>query len=241
MAIITRRTPVSTIAAALAACVLFSTAACGGNAAAASGQIDKPQDGGTTTIEVGVCPGPYGDMVKEVIAPLLKDDGYELITKEFNDYVQPDKALAAGSIDANLMQHGNYLAKFSADNNLDLVSLGQVPTLGLGVYSNKYDSIDEIADGASIGIANDASNLARSLGVLEQQKLITLDGDVDATKASTDDIASNPKNLTVSRSMPHSSPVPLTLWTWCLCPATTHGRPGSRPRTPSPLNSKTTA
>ena len=39
MAIITRRTPVSTIAAALAACVLFSTAACGGNAAAASGQI----------------------------------------------------------------------------------------------------------------------------------------------------------------------------------------------------------
>ena len=157
----------------------------------------KPQDGGTTTIEVGVCPGPYGDMVKEVIAPLLKDDGYELITKEFNDYVQPDKALAAGSIDANLMQHGNYLAKFSADNNLDLVSLGQVPTLGLGVYSNKYDSIDEIADGASIGIANDASNLARSLGVLEQQKLITLDGDVDATKASTDDIASNPKNLTV--------------------------------------------
>ena len=129
MAIITRRTPVSTIAAALAACVLFSTAACGGNAAAASGQIDKPQDGGTTTIEVGVCPGPYGDMVKEVIAPLLKDDGYELITKEFNDYVQPDKALAAGSIDANLMQHGNYLAKFSADNNLDLVSLGQVRDL----------------------------------------------------------------------------------------------------------------
>lgn len=33
--------------------------------------------------------------------------------------------------------------------------------------------------------------------MLEQQKLITLDGDVDATKASTDDIASNPKNLTV--------------------------------------------
>lgn len=197
MTISTRRTPVSILAAALAACTLFSTAACGGNAAASTGQIAKPQDGAATAIEVGVCAGPYGDMVEDVIAPLLEDDGYTLTTKEFNDYVQPDKALAAGSIDANLMQHGNYLAKFSADNNLDLVSLGQVPTLGLGVYSNTYDSIDEIADGASIGIANDASNLARSLGVLEQQRLITLDGDVDATKASTDDIASNPKHLTI--------------------------------------------
>ena len=40
------------------------------------------------------------------------------------------------------MQHGNYLKKFSADNDLDLISLGQTPTLGLGIYSNKYHSIE---------------------------------------------------------------------------------------------------
>ena len=32
-------------------------------------------------------------MVKKVIAPLLKEDGFELKTKLFNDYVQPNKAL----------------------------------------------------------------------------------------------------------------------------------------------------
>lgn len=191
------RTLTSIAAAALAVCTLFSTAACGGADTASAEQIATPKDGRTTKIVVGVCAGPYGDMVEDVIAPLLEDDGYELTTKEFTDYVQPDKALASGQIDANLMQHGNYLAKFSADNKLDLVSLGQVPTLGLGIYSNKYGSIDEIPDGASVGIANDASNLARSLGVLEQQGLITLDGDVDATKASVDDIADNPKHLNV--------------------------------------------
>lgn len=146
---------------------------------------------------IGVCAGPYGDMVEEVFAPLLKEKGYEVSTKVFNDYVQPDKALASGKIDANLMQHGNYLKKFSADNSLDLISLGQTPTLGLGIYSNKYHSIDEIADGATVAIANDGSNLARSLGVLQQNKLVTIKDGVDATKASVNDITSNPKHLNI--------------------------------------------
>ena len=153
--------------------------------------------GKTTKITVGVCPGPYGDMVDKVIAPLLKDDGFELKTKLFNDYVQPDKALASGSIQANLMQHINYLNKFTKDNNLDLTSLGQVPTLGLGIYSKKYKSIKDIKDGSTVSIAADGSNLARSLGVLEQQGLVTLKGDVDSTKASVNDIKDNPKNLKI--------------------------------------------
>ena len=136
-------------------------------------------------------------MVDKVIAPLLKDDGFKLKTKLFNDYVQPNKALASGSIQANLFQHGNYLKKFTADNNLDLTSLGQTPTLGLGIYSNKYKSIDDIEDGATVAIANDGSSLARSLGVLQQQGLVTLKGEVDATKATVNDIASNPKNLKI--------------------------------------------
>ena len=185
-------------AAVLAAATLISVAACGsGNSASASKESLNTTKGKTTTITVGVCAGPYGDMVDKVIAPLLKDDGFKLKTKLFNDYVQPNKALASGSIQANLFQHGNYLKKFTADNNLDLTSLGQTPTLGLGIYSNKYKSIDDIEDGATVAIANDGSNLARSLGVLQQQGLVTLKGEVDATKATVNDIASNPKNLKI--------------------------------------------
>ena len=168
-------------AAVLAVTTLVSVAACGSDSTSAS--LDS-NSGKTTKITVGVCPGPYGDMVEKVIGPLLKDDGFELKTKLFNDYVQPDKALASGSIQANLMQHINYLNKFTKDNNLDLTSLGQVPTLGLGIYSKKYQSIDDIEDGSTVSIAADGSNLARSLGVLEQQGLVTLKGD-------------NPKNLKI--------------------------------------------
>ncbi|EFA23716.1 MetQ/NlpA family ABC transporter substrate-binding protein [Bifidobacterium gallicum] len=184
------------LAATIAGLAILATGACGSSSdASADKHIAEPADNKTVQITVGVCAGPYGDLVNEVIAPLLKDDGYELKTKEFSDYVQPDKALASGSIDANLMQHINYLTKFKADNNLDLESIGQVPTLGLGIYSNSIKSIDAIPDGATIAIANDASNLARSLGVLEQQHLVTLNDNVDATKATVNDVASNPKHL----------------------------------------------
>lgn len=186
------------LAAVLAAATLISVAACGSsNSSSASNGSLNASKGKTAKITVGVCPGPYGDMIDKVIGPLLKDDGFELKTKLFNDYVQPDKALASGSIQANLMQHINYLNKFTKDNNLDLTSLGQVPTLGLGIYSNKYKSIKDIKDGSTVSIAADGSNLARSLGVLEQQGLVTLKGDVDSTKASVNDIKDNPKNLKI--------------------------------------------
>ena len=113
------------IATVAAVAALVSMAACG-NSSSASGATSGSASGKVTKITVGVCPGPYGDMVDKVIAPLLKDDGYELKTKLFNDYVQPDKALASGSIQANLMQHINYLKKFTKDNNLDLTSLDMV-------------------------------------------------------------------------------------------------------------------
>nr|WP_304320922.1 MetQ/NlpA family ABC transporter substrate-binding protein [Bifidobacterium catenulatum] len=194
---IAKKSGIKRIAAAvLAAATLISVAACGSGNSASKESLNTTK-GKTTEITVGVCPGPYGDMVEKVIAPLLKDDGFDVKTKAFNDYVQPNKALASGSIQANLFQHGNYLKKFTADNNLDLTSLGQTPTLGLGIYSNKYKSIDDIEDGATVAIANDGSNLARSLGVLQQQGLVTLKGEVDATKATVNDIASNPKNLKI--------------------------------------------
>lgn len=168
-------------------------AACGGEDTTANSSEAE-----TANIEekvVGVAPGPYGDMVTEVISPLLEEKGYKLTTKVFNDYVQPNQALSGGQIDANLFQHTAYLEKFSADNNLDLTALEKVPTLGMGIYSDKISNLDELTDGDMVSIANDGSNLARTLQLLEVNQLITLGDAVDETKATVDDIAENPKDL----------------------------------------------
>ncbi len=49
--------------------------------------------------------------VKQAIAPTLKRKGYKVVVREFSDYVQPNMALANGSIDANLFQHTLYFDK----------------------------------------------------------------------------------------------------------------------------------
>jgi len=125
-------------------------------------------------IKIGVCPGPYGDMVEKAIEPYLQSLGYKVEVVDFTDYVQPDQALASGEIDANLMQHTVYLEKFAEDNNLDIKSIIEVPTAGAGVFSEKLKSLDELKDGDKVAIPTDAVNLARSLRLLETLGVIKL-------------------------------------------------------------------
>lgn len=144
---------------------------------------------------VGVCPGPYGDMVEKVISPLTEKKGFKLTTKLFNDYIQPNKALDSGNIDGNLFQHENYLKKFAEDNDLSIESIGIVPTLGMGIYSKKIESLKDIEEGNTVSLPNDASNLARALQLLAANDLITINDSIDETKATIDDIKENKKNL----------------------------------------------
>ncbi|MDH6364135.1 D-methionine transport system substrate-binding protein [Enterococcus sp. PF1-24] len=164
----------------------------------ACGSKEKATDSTSGELEtkvIGVAAGPYGDMVTEIISPLLADEGYQLTTKVFNDYVQPNKALANHQIDGNVFQHGTYLEQFASDNLLELTALDQVPTLGMGLYSKKISDLAEIEEGAQIAIPNDAVNLARALQLLAANDLVELKPEINVAKATTDDIVANPKNL----------------------------------------------
>lgn len=147
-------------------------------------------------IRVGVCAGPYGDMFTEAIKPSLEEKGYTVEITEFSDYVQPNMALADKEIDVNMFQHSTYLKKFSEEHSLDLQYITEIPTASMGIFSDKFSSIDEIADGSEVAVPNDDTNYSRALRVLAQTGAITLKSDIDASKATVDDIAENPKNLT---------------------------------------------
>jgi D-methionine transport system substrate-binding protein len=114
---------------------------------------------------------------------------------EFNDYVQPNLALAQGSLDANFFQHQVYLKKFAADQKLDLAELVQGPIAPMGVYSTKRKTLADVKEGDRVTLPNDPSNLARALVLLEQNKLITIKTGVDPIRASEKDVAENPKKL----------------------------------------------
>lgn len=150
-----------------------------------------------TTLRVGFCPGPYSEMWRTAIAPQLEAEGYQFEYIEFSDYVQPNNALANNEIDVNLFQHSIYLKNFSTEHNLDLSLVTEVPTAGMGIWSNTTASLDEVVDGATVTIPNDETNQARGLRVLESAGLITLKADADKAKAIPDDIDQNPHNLKI--------------------------------------------
>ncbi|RIU90023.1 MetQ/NlpA family ABC transporter substrate-binding protein [Oceanobacillus picturae] len=170
-------------------CILL-LAACGNEDSGAGNNEDESK-----SIKFGATVGPYSDMVTKALAPLLEEKGYEVENQEFTDYVQPNNALSRGDIDANLFQHTIYLEAFAKENEMDLSSVIAVPTAPMGLYSNTFATTDEIAEGSTIAIANDPTNLSRTLLMLQDQGLITISEEVDPLKASLKDIVENPKNL----------------------------------------------
>lgn len=146
-------------------------------------------------IIIGVCPGPYGDMFKDAIQPSLEERGYKVTIKEFSDYVQPNKALAKKEIDVNMFQHSIYLKRFSEENNLELSAITEIPTAGMGIFSNKVKSLEEIKDGSLVTLPNDPTNLTRALKVLEAAGLIKIDTKADPALATEKDLSENSKNL----------------------------------------------
>lgn len=177
----------------LIACLLLLLAAaagCGNKTAKDAADANK------TKIVVGATAQPHAEIL-EVVKPLLAQENIDLEIKVFTDYVQLNPALKDGQIDANFFQHIPYLDDYNKKNNADLAWKVKVHNEPMGIYSKKIKSLDQLANGAKVGIPNDATNGGRALMVLEQAKLITLKEGVGVT-ATEKDIVSNPKNLKIT-------------------------------------------
>lgn len=67
---------------------------------------------------------------------------------EFDAYNLPNEALNSGEIDLNAFQHKAYLNNDAAVNGYDLTVIGDTLIAPLGLYSQKYDSVDAIKEAA---------------------------------------------------------------------------------------------
>jgi len=160
-----------------------------GNQETSSSSAEKKE------LTIGATSGPYSDMVNKAIKPQLEKKGYKVKVVEFSDYIQPNLALGNGDLDANLFQHKIYMEKFAEEHGLDLSEVIIVPTAPMGIYSNKFKSLDEITEGSQIAIPNDPTNLARALLILQDEGLIKLDPSVNPLTVSERDVKENIKNL----------------------------------------------
>lgn len=139
--------------------------------------------------------GPYSVLFEEQIAPLLEAQGYTVTPVEFADLQSADVAVQDGEVDVNVEQHTAYMENFNASQNGDLVNLSPIPTVPAGIYSDTHKSLDEISDGMTILIPDDAANTARAYALLQKAGWITLDPSKDLSTVTQQDITENPHKL----------------------------------------------
>ncbi len=147
------------------------------------------------TITVAASPTPHAEILK-VVKTELEKSGWNLVIKEFNDYVVPNTATEEGEVDANYFQHTPYLQQFNEENGTHLVSVAAIHYEPFGIYAGQKTNLAEIFDGDQISIPNDGSNRARALLLLETLGYIKLKEGV-GMEATVLDIVENNFNLKI--------------------------------------------
>ena len=144
-------------------------------------------------LTIGVTAGPHEDIF-ELVKERAAEDGLEIELVIFNDYVTPNTALAEGELDLDSIQTGPYLETVIEDTGYDLTKAFENITIPMGIYSEQYDTVDELQEGDTIAVPNTPSQEGRALLVLERAGVITLPEGLGIA-STVDDIEENPLNL----------------------------------------------
>ena len=116
-------------------------------------------------IIVGASSTPHA-LILEQTKTYIKEQGYELEIKVFNDYVLPNYALENGELDANYFQHKPYLNDFNESNGTHLVPVLDVHFEPMGIYAGKKASLDGLTSLDNILVPSDKSNYERAISLL---------------------------------------------------------------------------
>lgn len=148
-----------------------------------------------TAITVGVTVGNSEEIFK-VVSKVAERDGLKIKVVTFNDYQLPNAAVDAGDLDANSFQHQPFLDGQVKQRGYKLTTVGYTFTAPLAYYSRKVKSLNDLPEGASVGVQNDPSNGNRALLLLQQFGLIKLNPEaVKNGNATPRDVIENPKKL----------------------------------------------
>lgn len=179
-----------TILSALAtAGVIVTLAACGNGNEESNGS--NAED---TTIKIGASNVPHAEIL-EFVQPILEEEGITLDITTYNDYVIPNVALDEGEIDANYFQHIPFFDAAVEENGYDFVNAGSIHIEPLAIFSQRYESLDDVEDGATVLVSNNQADWGRVIGIFQEAGLVTVKDGVDLTTATFEDIDENPKNL----------------------------------------------
>ncbi len=185
-----------TLTAALTLASALMLSACGGDSSAST----PDAEGGLTAVRVGASPVPQAQILEFVQQTLAADAGLDITIVEFDDYVLPNEALASGEIDANYFQHLPYLEQQIEDKGYEFEHGKGIHVEPYAAFSEKYDSFEDVPDGATIAITNDVANQIRGLRLLEAEGQLENVADDSSVLTLTDE--QNPRGFKFAENQP---------------------------------------
>ncbi|OLQ57545.1 hypothetical protein BHT94_00235 [Bacillus licheniformis] len=144
------------------------------------------------TIKIGIAESD--EAIWNYIANKAEGAGLDIQLVPFSDYAESDIALANKEIDANALQTISYFQSFTQKYKRKLAPLGTTYITPMGLYSKRYDRIQDIPRGAVVSVPDKAIDFGRALTVLQEAGLLTLKNGFNGT-GSVDMIKDNPRHL----------------------------------------------
>lgn len=157
-----------------------------------SNKTSKKKEDKKETIKIAC--NEFSESVLQLGKSEMEKRGYKVEFVMFDTNILALNAANDGSVDGTFGQHVKFIDTFNNENNGDLkIVKPYTYYTGIGLYSEKYKSLDEIKDGSKIAIMNDAMNMDKGLRMMQDAKLIKLKSGVKSY--SLLDIEENPKNI----------------------------------------------
>ncbi|MFH0782269.1 MAG: MetQ/NlpA family ABC transporter substrate-binding protein [Pseudomonadota bacterium] len=154
---------------------------------------------------------------------VLKDElvkkGYDIELVLFDANNMPAIATKDGDIDGFIHNHLPWIETFNNEKKSNLEML--MPYFfyyRMALYSKKYNSLEELPDGAVIAIPNDPANLQNTLLFLQRLGLLTLGEKIDNFYTILD-IKENPKKIKLKETEISTTARSITDADAVVCPA----------------------
>lgn len=159
--------------------------------------VSRAETSATTSkvIRVGIMSGEDEDIWRIVTANAAQN-GLTVKVTTFSDYNAPDEALAEHELDANAFQHGPFLQAQSAAHGFHITPVGNTYFSPIGLYSQRWKTVGELPQNATIGVPNDPSNEGRALKLLQSLNVLKVSDSAGLLPTALD-ITDNPRNITI--------------------------------------------
>lgn len=161
----------------------------------------------TTTIVLGSQGTDTAVWQHIAASPAAKKAGLKIEVKDFTDSAALNRALADNAIQANAFQSYAYYVTYNKANPKNQVfALGTSYIQPMGLYSQRYRTVDRIPEHATIAIANDPAAESRGLKLLESAGLMTLKPHAVDDLVTPNDIVKNPKSFSIKPVVSTTTP-----------------------------------